>query len=429
MPSAIAMPRLGMTMQEGTVVDWPVPLGEHVERGQQVLVIESEKAEVEIEATQSGFLRHVYVEPGETVPCGTLLAALTDTCDEDFDADAFRLEHAGPAADAARQEPAVAVPAPAKAARAPMPRIGRAAVAPAARRRAKELGIDPERVPGSGPGGRVTREDVEAFATHREGLVKVAEGVRLEVPSQGEGDTVLLLPGFGTDVSAFAPQTRVLAERFHVRGVNPRGVGRSDAPENEVYDVATTAEDAAAVIDAPAHVIGTSLGSAAAIELALRHPAKVRSLALLAPLVRASGRLLAVSRMWCTLAATLGPAELADALMPWFFSPGLLADESVRARTQRGLAATLARVPATTLERMAAGMGAWSGTRAAELAGITAPTLVVVAGGDLLVPDGADVAAAIPGARGVTLKSAGHGVGIEAAEEVNTALLEHLTAH
>ena len=78
MPTAIAMPRLGMTMTEGTVLTWPVPLGGRVEKGQVVLTIESEKAEVEIEAPASGVLRHVYVEPDRTVPCGTLLAALTE---------------------------------------------------------------------------------------------------------------------------------------------------------------------------------------------------------------------------------------------------------------------------------------------------------------------------------------------------------------
>ena len=104
---AIAMPKLGMTMQEGRVVAWPVDLGGFVEKGHTVLVIESEKAEVEVEATASGTLRHVYVPPDETVPCGTLLAALTDTPDEPFDADAFHTEQNRPEAAPA---PASAVP-------------------------------------------------------------------------------------------------------------------------------------------------------------------------------------------------------------------------------------------------------------------------------------------------------------------------------
>jgi pyruvate/2-oxoglutarate dehydrogenase complex dihydrolipoamide acyltransferase (E2) component len=67
------MPKLGMTMEEGRVVAWPLPLGARVEKGRTVLVIDSEKTEAEVEATASGFLRHLYVTVDETVPCGTLL--------------------------------------------------------------------------------------------------------------------------------------------------------------------------------------------------------------------------------------------------------------------------------------------------------------------------------------------------------------------
>jgi len=107
----IAMPKLGMSMQEGRVVAWPLPLGARVERGQTVVVIESEKAEVEIEATASGLLRHLYVAVDETVPCGTLLGAITETASEPFDAEAFRAAHdrpiaaAAPAREAAKRAP------------------------------------------------------------------------------------------------------------------------------------------------------------------------------------------------------------------------------------------------------------------------------------------------------------------------------------
>ena len=98
MATPIAMPKLGMSMQEGRVVAWPLPLGARVERGQIVLVIESEKAEVEIEATASGFLQHIYVAVDETVPCGTLLGAIAASREEAFDAESFRSEHDHPEA-------------------------------------------------------------------------------------------------------------------------------------------------------------------------------------------------------------------------------------------------------------------------------------------------------------------------------------------
>ena len=85
MPIDVVMPRLGMSMQEGTVLDWRVQPGQTVAKGQILLLIESEKTEAEIESPGSGTLRHVYVDPGETVPCETLLAVLTQTSDEAFE--------------------------------------------------------------------------------------------------------------------------------------------------------------------------------------------------------------------------------------------------------------------------------------------------------------------------------------------------------
>jgi pyruvate dehydrogenase E2 component (dihydrolipoamide acetyltransferase) len=421
------MPKLGMSMEEGAVVEWPVALGDRVEKGVTVLVIESEKAEVEIEATASGFLRHVYVEadPDERVPCGTVLAVLTDSMDEPFDPDAYRVAEdrtEAPRSGTATPAPA-APPAPAQA------RATRdvAPIAPAARAVAKRLGIDPGEVPGSGPGGRVLKQDVETWAARREALVAVADGLALEVPVAGEGDPVLLLPGFGTDVAAFARQTPMLAEDHRVRGMNPRGVGLSDAPDAPSYDVADLAADAAALIDAPTHVIGASLGAAVALELALTRPECVRSLTLITPFLEAGPRLLAVTEAWCRVAALAGPEAVAAMLLPWLFSEDYLADERARGRTLRGLAEIAARVPATTLERSAAGLRSWSGSRADAVGDLKPPTLVLVAGGDLLTPGGEAVARAIPGARSVVVPDAGHALALEAPDRVNDAIRAHLS--
>lgn len=432
MATAIRMPSLGMTMEEGTVVDWPRAIGAQVTKGDVVLVIENEKTETEVDAPASGFLRHLYVGVGETVPCATLLAAITETADEPFDADAFCKAETRPAA---REETGLQVRSGAgaaakrdNAAAAPSGAAdpGDKPIAPAARAAARKLGLDPRLVPGSGPGGRVTKQDVEAFAAARAALVEVADGVALEVLKTGAGDPVVLLPGLGTDVSAFVRQTALLAERFRVHGVNPRGVGHSDAPALDVYSVAQTALDAAASYAGAAHVIGASLGAAAALELALLHPERVKSLTLVTPFVEASPRLLAVARGWQRVASEATPPTLAACLLPWFFSARLLADEAARERTLRGLAQTLARVPASTLSRMIAGLERWSGTRTGDLGRVRVPTLVIAAGDDLLTPGADGVAAAIPGARCLVVESAGHAVALEAADAVNAALLAHL---
>jgi pimeloyl-ACP methyl ester carboxylesterase len=422
MQTPVAMPRLGMSMKEGTVVSWPVAIGGRVAKGEPIVVIESEKTEMEVEATQSGVLRHIYIAEGETVPCGTLLGALTADADESFDVDAFKREHDRPEVVTRAPERRVET----QPLHATPTRTDRRAVAPAARALAQKLGIDVEAIPGSGPGGRVTKEDVEAWAARRERLVAVGDGLHLEVLRDGHGPQVALLPGFGSDASSFAVQARALASAYEVLAINPRGVGASDAGDLDVYDVADAADDVAAVCHEAAHIVGASLGAATAIEMALRHPARVKTLTLITPFVEASPRLLAVLDAWCRIAAESSAETLAHTLLPWLFSERTLTDRAACARIVRGLVASASAVPAATLSRAAAGLRQWSGTRRADLQRISAPTLVVLAGADLLTPNGEAVASLIAAAHTVVIPDAGHAVMIEAADQVTAAIVDQL---
>ncbi|MEO1935988.1 MAG: alpha/beta fold hydrolase, partial [Myxococcales bacterium] len=96
------------------------------------------------------------------------------------------------------------------------------------------------------------------------------------------------------------------------------------------------------------------------------------------------------------------------------------------ARTLRGLAQTVARVPATTLDRMITGMLSWSNSRSADLSRISVPTLVIAASEDLLVPDSELIAQAIPGATLLVVEGAGHAVALEFPDLVNQAITAHL---
>ena len=154
----------------------------------------------------------------------------------------------------------------------------------------------------------------------------------------------------------------------------------------------------------------------------------MRSLTLITPFVEAGPRLLAVIDAWCRVASEASPEAVARLVLPWMFSAEYLGDEGRRERTVRGLAATAARVPAGTLVRAAAGIRRWSGRRRADLPQVSVPTLVLVAGGDLLTPDGKAVADAIPGARCRTIPGAGHAVTLEAPAAVTDAIRAQLEA-
>ena len=143
----IAMPRLSDSMEEGTIVRWLKGTGDVVARGEELVEIETDKADVTHEADAEGVLEILAAE-GETLPIGAPIA---------------RIGGGGPAAAAAangaQAAPAVIASAPPAAGRA-----GRVKASPVARRLAAELGVEIEAVAGSGPGGRVVKADVEAQA-------------------------------------------------------------------------------------------------------------------------------------------------------------------------------------------------------------------------------------------------------------------------
>ena len=159
MPTEIYMMKLGMTMTEGTVAEWHIPDGGEVKLGEDLYRLETEKVEMEVEAEAAGIVRH-QVPSETTVDPGAVVGWIYATGEEIPDI----LPGAGaPAAAAASGAPAEPEPATATAAApaAPARATGeRVPASPAARRLAKELDVDLATVTATGPRGRVTEDDV-----------------------------------------------------------------------------------------------------------------------------------------------------------------------------------------------------------------------------------------------------------------------------
>ncbi len=180
--SAITMPKWGIEMTEGTITGWRVDEGARVERGAEILDVETEKIVNAVEAPAGGVLRRILSDSGDTRAVGTLIGVIAEETVSDadikrfvdsfvaavvsFDSDADTM----PAAQPATATPgAAAVTTSAETAGA----SDEARVSPIARRVAERLGVDLSKVTGTGRNLRISKEDVEAFAA-RAGLVQVA---------------------------------------------------------------------------------------------------------------------------------------------------------------------------------------------------------------------------------------------------------------
>jgi pyruvate dehydrogenase E2 component (dihydrolipoamide acetyltransferase) len=228
----IFMPALSSTMTEGKIVEWLKQPGDRVERGESVLVVESDKADMDVEAFQEGFLAAVLMPAGGTAPVGETIGLIVES--EEEIAEAAAKAPAAPtaaAAPAAAPQPAAPAPTPVAAApAAPAPAAapppappappaaaaappaapastasGRVVASPRARKLAGQLGVDLGALRGSGPHGRIQAEDVLA-----------ASGQPISVPrvSEGSGPAVASAPATAGGNGAAAPAPAPAGQAF-----------------------------------------------------------------------------------------------------------------------------------------------------------------------------------------------------------------------
>ncbi|ESW14894.1 hypothetical protein PHAVU_007G026300 [Phaseolus vulgaris] len=162
----IFMPALSSTMTEGKIVSWIKSEGDKLSKGESVVVVESDKADMDVETFYDGILAAIVVSDGETAPVGAAIGLLVDSPEEVAEAKAKAAKSApSPAAPVAPAAAAPATPPPPPPPAKSVSEGPRKTVAtPQAKKLAKQHKVDIATVVGSGPFGRITPEDVEAAA-------------------------------------------------------------------------------------------------------------------------------------------------------------------------------------------------------------------------------------------------------------------------
>jgi len=163
------LPDIGEGISEVELLQWYVREGESVREDQNLAEIETDKAVADLPSPYAGVVSRLHFQPGEHVPVGATLVSFAESGQEAGEAAQSRAEESVPEQPSGLEPPATAAVADAMEPAAPAPpatrRQGPPLATPATRRRARELGIDLAAVQGSGPGGRVTDEDLERY-TH-----------------------------------------------------------------------------------------------------------------------------------------------------------------------------------------------------------------------------------------------------------------------
>ena len=365
---AITMPKWGLAMTEGKVASWAIGEGDAVSPGTEILDIETSKITNAVETEQTGVLRRICAQEGETLPVGALLGVIApaEVGDEAIEAfiDGFEAEVS---AEAAIEEVAAAEP--------------------------ETVDVD----------GRAIR------------YLKIGH----------EGPSILMIHGFGGDLNNWRFNQPMLAEGHIVYALDLPGHGGSakDGAAGGVDAMVTVVDGFMGAIGLEsAHLVGHSLGGAIAMGLALAHPARVQSLSLVCS--AGLGPEITADYLEGFIAAGRRK-DLKPVIQMLFADPSLVSrdmlEDILRYKRLDGVEAALTGIAAAMLSD---GQQAWSARD--RLGGITVPIQAIWGREDGIIPvshcDG------LPGAVGVhVFDDKGHMVHMEAAPEVNR-LIEQIAA-
>ena len=251
--------------------------------------------------------------------------------------------------------------------------------------------------------------------------------LQLYYETQGTGEPLLLIPGFATGLWTWFKQVPALAEQFRVIAYDPRGVGRSDKPE-QPFNMRTLADDIAGLLEAlnikEAHVLGTSFGGFVAQEFALAYPRLTRSLVLCCTSFGGARHLLPAQSTLAAFATSEGVNSEARARknLALAFSPEYLAENGAEFETVIDQRLRNPVAEAAFIQQLQAAATFDAADRVDD---ITAPTLIVTGDGDAVVPaeNSRNLAAAIPRAQLLIIEAGSHMFFIERAAEFNRAVV------
>ncbi len=262
MSTEIVMPRLSDSMEEGTVLQWIKKLGDQVAIGDELVEIETDKANMIYEADVAGKLTRILAEEGTTMPIGEVIAYVGGAEDEVETTDAPAQAPAEPGAAATAFESAVTSPgsetgspaAPVAASGGEAPagassNDGRVKASPLARRIAGETGVDLASISGSGPGGRIVKADLAAAGTGSAsgaGTSALVPAIR-SMPAVGDGETakgqtvIQELTKLQSTVARRMSESKATAPHFYLtteidmsRAFEARARVKASAPEGAV---------------------------------------------------------------------------------------------------------------------------------------------------------------------------------------------------
>jgi pimeloyl-ACP methyl ester carboxylesterase len=255
----------------------------------------------------------------------------------------------------------------------------------------------------------------------------VVNGFRMHYEDRGRGEPVVFLHGFTLDSRMWNAQ-RGFAKKHRMIVADMRFHGRSEAPEDSTFTLAEAADDVRALLDhlkiQRAHLVGLSMGGGYALETALRHPERIRSLALASPGIQ--GIKTPPEAMAAFMKGVAAyPKEGAEGFRRAWLADPLFAPVSAKPARRRELAAMVGAYNVDALLRvMAKRKPEPPPSQLDHLGEVKAPTLIMIGGLDAphMLRSGEEAAKRIPGARKIVYAGAGHMINMEQPDKFNRDL-------